>query len=86
LEPVLAPPKPCRAAEHRQIHQLDQGPFLDHRRRSTPDTHRPRPAGFDIHPDRFIRCGVDAEHGDVGQTNEQLTDTDRVCFHRGSPI
>jgi hypothetical protein len=38
-------------------------------------------------PDRLITATVDhAQHVDLGQSHEQLTDADRVRLHRGPPI
>jgi hypothetical protein len=38
-------------------------------------------------PQRLIRIEVvDPQHVDIRQAHQQLTHTDRVRFHRGSPI
>jgi hypothetical protein len=38
-------------------------------------------------PKRLSKVAViHAEHGHVGESDQEFTDTDRVRFHRGSPI
>ena len=83
---MLAPHQARRAAEGGESHQLDQRPVLDHRRRLTPATAGPLSAGLDMDPDRIINWVVDAEDGDVTESNKQLAHGGRVGFHRGSPF
>ena len=46
---------------------------------------RPRIAGLDMHHARAPALSIDAEHGHLRQTNQQLAHARRVHFHRGSP-
>ena len=85
-KPVLPPHQTPRATKHGQIDQLDQRPLLDPSTTTTPGTPWPRPAGLNMHPHRITRHIIDTEDVDVGKADEQLTDTDRVRLHRGSPI
>jgi hypothetical protein len=81
----LAPHQPCRPPEARQVDQLDVRTVLDHRHARATRARRPRVAGLDMHHDRRVVIVLDTEHGDRGQTDQQLTDTRRVTLHRGSP-
>jgi hypothetical protein len=84
---MLAPHQPRRATERRQVHQFHQRPFLDPSHPPTPPTRRAAQPALDMDPDRLITATVDhAQHVDLGQSHEQLTDADRVRLHRGPPI
>jgi len=81
---MLAPHQPDRPTERSEINQLDLRPILDQRRFGALRARRSRSTRFDHDPQRFLLVDH-AEHVHVGQTYQQLADTRRVNFHRGSP-
>ena len=82
---VLTPQQPRSSSEHREIDQQHRVSILDLRRRTTAETGRSWPAGLDHDRDALTRV-LNAEHGHVGQTNEQLAHARSIRFHRGTSI
>ena len=74
-----------RPAEHSEIDQLNFGPVLDQHCAHATRTRRSGPTRLDHDPNRHPRRVDHAEHIHIRQTYQQLTNTRRVNFHRGSP-
>jgi hypothetical protein len=85
--PVFAPHQAGRTTKGREIHQLNQGTILDHRRCFASLATGSQSTGFDMDPDRLVWVDiVDAADTDVAESNKELTDADRVHLNRGSPF
>ena len=76
-QPMLAPPQPSRPTKAQQIHQLHHRTFLHHRPIPTLSAAHPIEPGLEVDHDRLTGTVIDGEHVDIGQTDQQLTDSRR---------
>ena len=84
-QPMLAPHQPSLAAEHREIDQLDLGPFLHPGCSSAAGAGPLSATHLDVHPERTVIVIDDTQHDHIRQSDQQLAHARRVHFHRGSP-
>ena len=75
-----------RPPKGRQVHQPHRSGALGPHQPATTPTPRPAPRPRpDMHHQQTRRLVVNADHVDITQPNQQLTNTRRILFHRGPP-
>jgi hypothetical protein len=81
---ALAPHQGRRPPERRQIDELDRWPVLDPRPGPAARTAGDLDSGLDMHSQRLAGLVLDADDGDVGQSDEQGAHARSVGLHRDS--
>ena len=76
--PALVPHQPRHPAERGQVNELDRPLVLDPHRPAAARTRRSRRSSLDLDPDRPAGFVGRAEHGHLEETDQQLTDANRV--------